>query len=93
MAIGMWYCEKCGKKTCGKCCEDQHISVGSEEYKTTQNEIDYALDKILKASGSALKYYSMPSSLENMRAEMLAIMKKSYVDGSNACYRAMATRT
>lgn len=24
MAIGMWYCEKCGKKTCVRCCEDEH---------------------------------------------------------------------
>jgi len=63
-----------------------------EHPKTTQDEIDYALDRILKASGSALKHYSMPSTIENMRAEMLAIMKRSYVDGSNACHRAITTK-
>ena len=56
------------------------------------NEIDSALDEILVASGSALKNYTMPSSLELMRHAMLQIMKKSYANGSNACHRAMKAR-
>ena len=30
MTIGFWLCEKCGKKTCGKCCEDEHTNASSE---------------------------------------------------------------
>lgn len=59
-----------------------------EPKATTNTEIDAALDAILVASGSALKYYTNPSTLEMMRHTMLQIMKKSYVDGSNACHRA-----
>lgn len=62
------------------------------EDKNIDEEVDQALDRILKASGSALKHYSMPSVLEKMRGEMLAIMKRSYVDGSNACHRAMTAK-
>jgi len=65
-------------------------ALEKQEPKTTTNtEIDAALDAILIASGSALKHYTMPSTKEMMRHAMLQIMKKAYVDGSNACHRAM----
>lgn len=64
-------------------------ALEKQEPKTTTNtEIDTALDAILIASGSALKYYTMPSTKEMMRHAMLQIMKKAYVDGYNACHRA-----
>lgn len=65
---------------------------GSAVEPIGKNEIDLALDAILVASGSALKRYTMPSTLEIMRHTMLQIMKKSYADGSNACHRAMITK-
>ena len=37
-------------------------------------EIDAAIDSILKASGSALKNYSIQSRIDNMREEMKKIM-------------------
>lgn len=46
--------------------------------QVTNKEVDTALDKVLRAAGSALRHYSMPSSLEKMRAEMLAIMNRNY---------------
>jgi hypothetical protein len=36
--------------------------------------IDRCIDKILRASGSALKNYSMPSSIQEMRAAMHAVL-------------------
>lgn len=51
--------------------------------------IDAALDSVLKASGSALKHYTMPSTLRDMREAMRKIMGAAYIAGSNAGYRAM----
>lgn len=61
------------------------------EFKNIDKEIDDALDLILKASGSGLKYYTIPSTLEKLRAAMLSVMKKSYIDGSNACHRVLSS--
>lgn len=51
---------------------------------TPEQRIDDALDRILKASGSALKNYTMPSSLDKMRETMRQIMSESYILGSDA---------
>ena len=56
---------------------------------TPNERIDAALDAVLRASGSALKHYTMPSSLEKMRDAMRKIMSDSYIDGSADCHRAM----
>ena len=40
----------------------------------SEAEIDAAIDSILKASGSALKNYSMQSTINNMREAMKKIM-------------------
>lgn len=84
---------------CLNFCEAQAFKIEIRQLKaalekqepkaTTNTEIDAALDAILVASGSALKHYTMPSTKEMMRHAMLQIMKKAYVDGSNACHRAM----
>jgi len=50
---------------------------------TPEQRIDEALDSVLKASGSALKHYSMPLTLNNMREAMRKIMWDSYLQGSN----------
>lgn len=50
---------------------------------TPEQRIDEALDSVLKASGSALKHYSMPLTLANMREAMRKIMSDSYMQGSN----------
>ena len=56
------------------------------------HKVDEALDRILKASGSALKHYTMPATLSKLRAEMLSIMKASYIEGSNDCHKAITER-
>ena len=56
---------------------------------TPEQRIDEALDKVLRASGSKLAHYNMPSSLEAMRSAMREIMSESYIAGSNDCFEAM----
>ena len=51
--------------------------------------IDEALDAVLRASGSALKHYTMPSTLDRMREAMRKIMSDSYIAGSNDNFKAM----
>lgn len=87
---------------CLNFCEAQAFKIEIRQLKaalekqepkaTTNTEIDAALDAILVASGSALKHYTMPSTKEMMRHAMLQIMKKAYMDGSNACHRAMTAK-
>lgn len=50
---------------------------------TYEERVDAALDSVLRASGSALKHYTMPSSLAEMRKAMGDIMKAEYISGSN----------
>lgn len=45
--------------------------------------IDSALDKVLKASGSALRHYTLPATLQAMRAAMRDVISESYIQGSN----------
>lgn len=52
--------------------------------------VDLALDKILKASGSALRNYTLPATLQNMRAAMRDVMSESYIQGSNDHAKAYA---
>lgn len=54
--------------------------------KTPEQRIDEALELILRASGSSLKNYTMPSSLEKMREAMRKVMSASYIEGSKATY-------
>ncbi len=54
-----------------------------------QQRIDDALDRVLRASGSRLANYTMPSTLKAMRDEMRSIMSESYIAGSDACHRAI----
>lgn len=56
---------------------------------TPEQRIDEALDSVLRASGSALKNYTMPKSLEEMRKAMRKIMSDSYIQGSNDAFKAM----
>lgn len=59
-----------------------------EEWRVSPEErIDNALDIVLKASGSALRNYTMPKTLENMREAMRQIMSESYILGSDAMAR------
>lgn len=54
-----------------------------------REDIDAALDKVLRASGSALRNYTMPATLKKMREAMHSIMSASYVAGSNDCFKLM----
>lgn len=56
---------------------------------TPEQRIDAALDSILRASGSALKHYTLPGKLEAMRKVMRKVMSDSYIKGSNDCHKAM----
>lgn len=56
---------------------------------TTEERIDAALDSVLKASGSALKNYTMPLTLDRMREAMRKVMSDSYISGSNDNFEAM----
>lgn len=56
--------------------------------KSPEQRIDDALETILNASGSSLKNYTMPSTLEKMRWAMRKIMSDSYIEGSNDNYKA-----
>jgi len=56
---------------------------------TPEQRVDAALDSVLRASGSALKHYSLPGTLESMREAMRRIMSESYIQGSNDCHKAM----
>lgn len=53
---------------------------------TPEQRIDEALESVLRASGSSLKNYTMPSNLEKMREAMRKVMLDSYIDGSNGMY-------
>jgi len=56
---------------------------------TPQQRVDDALDRILKAAGTALKNYTMQSSIDAMRKEMRQIMVSEYIKGSNDCFEAI----
>ena len=56
---------------------------------TPEQRIDANLDAVLIAAGSGLHYYTVPSSIENMREVMRKIMSDSYIRGSNDNFDAM----
>jgi hypothetical protein len=56
---------------------------------TPEQRIDAALDAVLKASGSALKNYTMPKTLADMREAMRKVMTAEYIAGSNDAFRGL----
>lgn len=56
---------------------------------TPEQRIDAALESVLKASGSSLRHYSSPKTLEAMREAMREIMSDSYISGSNSAMSIM----
>lgn len=56
---------------------------------TPNERIDAALDSVLRASGSALKNYTMQLTLDRMREAMRKVMSDSYIAGSNDNFEAM----
>ena len=50
---------------------------------TPEQRIDAALDSVLKASGSALRHYTMPKTLADMREAMRKVMFDEYIRGLN----------
>ena len=50
---------------------------------TPEQRIDVALDSVLKASGSALRHYTMPKTLADMREAMRKVMFDEYIRGLN----------
>ena len=56
---------------------------------TPDQRIDAALDAVLRAAGSALRHYTMPKSLADMRAAMRAALSEAYIQGSNDYWKAL----
>ena len=56
---------------------------------TPEQQIDECLERVLNAAGSSLANYTMPGSREKLRKEMGEIMKYSYIQGSNDCYKVL----
>ena len=56
---------------------------------TPEQRIYEALDSVLRASGSALKHYTMQKTLNEMREAMRKVMSDSYISGSNDNFKAM----
>ena len=50
---------------------------------TPDERIDAALDAVLKASGSGLRFYTCAHILSAMREAMRKVMSESYILGSN----------
>ena len=50
---------------------------------TPSERIDSALDAVLKASGSGLRFYTCAHTLSAMREAMRKVMGDSYILGSN----------
>lgn len=53
------------------------------------SEVDAALDSVLKASGSALRYYSCERTLSAMRQAMRQVLSAAYIAGTNDNFKAM----
>ena len=56
---------------------------------TPEQRIDANIDAILIAAGSGLRYYTVPSSIKNMRDAMRKIMSDSYIKGSQDNFDAL----
>ena len=56
---------------------------------TPEQRIDANIDAILIAAGSGLRYYTVPSSIKNMRDAMRRIMSDSYIKGSQDNFDAL----
>lgn len=56
----------------------QRDAARSELQQPTPEQIDRYLDRVLKASGSALKNYTLPMSLLEMRAAILFAIERRY---------------
>ena len=65
------------------------MSQINEAMMTPEQRIDEALDTVLRASGSALRHYTMQSTLDDMRKAMRKIMSDSYIAGSNDAMNVM----
>lgn len=65
------------------------LAASPQPDMTSTEKIDAALDSVLKASGSALKYYTLSNNIKEMRCLMQKIMSDEYIAGSNAAHDAM----
>ena len=87
-------CQNCGSKkhSTDECRgTDTAASYGynpADKIDDNKN-VDAALDSILRASGSALKNYTLPINLDRMREAMRKIMSASYIAGSNDTHKAI----
>lgn len=59
---------------------------------TPEQRIDANLDSVLRASGSALKHYTLPGTLEAMRDAMRKVMSDSYIRGGNDWVKALTEK-
>lgn len=59
---------------------------------TPTERIDAALNAVLRASGSALKHYTMPGTLEAMRKAMRDVMVSEYMAGAADTHEAATAK-
>lgn len=81
---GLWKSKDDAEKAITESWEEiVEVKKTNEEQITPEQRIDAALDSVLRASGSALRNYTMHSVLDDMRKAMRQVMFESYVAGSN----------
>lgn len=81
---GLWKSKDDAEKAITESWEEiVEVKKTNKEQITPEQRIDEALDSVLRASGSALRHYTMQSTLDDMRKAMRKIMSDSYIDGSN----------
>lgn len=88
---GLWKSKDDAEKAITESWEEiVEVKKTNEEKITPDQRIDEALDSVLRASGSALRHYTMQSTLDDMRKAMRKIMSDSYIAGSNDAMKAIA---
>ena len=81
---GLWKSKNDAEKAVTELYEEiVEVKKTNKDQITPEQRIDEALDSVLRASGSALRHYTMQSTLDDMRKAMRKIMSDSYIDGSN----------
>lgn len=87
---GLWKSKDDAEKAITESWEEiVEVKKTNKEQITPEQRIDEALDSVLRASGSALRHYTMQSTLDDMRSAMRKVMCDSYVAGSNDAWDVM----
>jgi aspartate/methionine/tyrosine aminotransferase len=83
------YAKEIAQQTAERMRSIPRIGAGRKGEMTPDERIDAALDSVLKASGSALRHYTMEKTLADMREAMRKVMSDAYIQGSNDNFEAL----